>query len=72
MRSPTPWPPPSIDSCLATERNRLIADAENTILESNSVLRFLQPDLSLAVLDPTIPDFKPSALRSLARLRRLK
>jgi molybdopterin-guanine dinucleotide biosynthesis protein len=45
----------------------LIADAENTILESNSVLRFLQPDISLAVLDPTIADFKPSALRYLDR-----
>jgi len=46
---------------------KLIADAENTILESNSVLRFLQPDLSLALLDPTIADFKPSALRYLDR-----
>lgn len=46
---------------------KLIADAENTIIESNSVLRFLQPDLSLAVLDPTIADFKPSALRYLDR-----
>jgi hypothetical protein len=46
---------------------KLIAEAENTILESNSVLRFLQPDLSLAVLDPTVADFKPSALRYLDR-----
>ena len=46
---------------------KLIADAENTIIESNSVLRFLQPELSLAVLDPTIADFKPSALRYLDR-----
>jgi molybdopterin-guanine dinucleotide biosynthesis protein len=46
---------------------KLLADAENTILESNSVLRFLQPVLSLAVLDPTIVDFKPSALRYLDR-----
>jgi molybdopterin-guanine dinucleotide biosynthesis protein len=46
---------------------KLIAEAENVILESNSVLRFLQPDLSLAVLDPTVPDFKPSALRYLDR-----
>jgi hypothetical protein len=46
---------------------KLIADSENTILESNSVLRFLQPDLSLSVLDPTIADFKPSALRYLDR-----
>ena len=46
---------------------KLIAESENTIIESNSVLRFLQPDLSLSVLDPTIADFKPSALRYLDR-----
>jgi hypothetical protein len=46
---------------------KLLAESENTILESNSVLRFLQPDLSLAVLDPAIADFKPSALRYLDR-----
>jgi len=46
---------------------KLLADSENAIIESNSVLRFLQPLLSLAVLDPTIPDFKPSALRYLDR-----
>ncbi|HEX5282785.1 MAG TPA: hypothetical protein VFW30_01605 [Bryocella sp.] len=46
---------------------QLIAGSENTILESNSILRFLQPDLSLSVLDPTIADFKPSALGYLDR-----
>jgi hypothetical protein len=46
---------------------KLLAESENTLIESNSVLRFLQPDLSLAVLDPTIADFKPSALRYLDR-----
>ncbi len=46
---------------------KLLAESENTIIESNSVLRFLQPDLSLSVLDPTIADFKPSALRYLDR-----
>ena len=46
---------------------RLLADTPNIILESNSVLRFLQPDLSLSVLDPAIADFKPSALRYLDR-----
>lgn len=44
-----------------------VGRAENTILESNSVLRFLKPDLYLAVLDPSVPDFKPSALRYLDR-----
>jgi molybdopterin-guanine dinucleotide biosynthesis protein len=47
---------------------RLLADAENAIVESNSVLRFLQPDVSLSVLDPTVQDFKPSAMRYLDRV----
>ncbi len=46
---------------------KLLAESENTIIESNSILRFLQPDLSLSVLDPTIADFKASALRYLDR-----
>jgi hypothetical protein len=41
-------------------RNRLRA-AENVIIESNSVLRFLRPDLYLTVLDPATSDFKASA-----------
>jgi hypothetical protein len=46
---------------------KLIAGAENAIVESNSVLRFLKPDLSLFVLDGRVDDFKPSALRYLDR-----
>jgi molybdopterin-guanine dinucleotide biosynthesis protein len=46
----------------------LLAESENAIVESNSVLRFLQPDLSLSVLDPAIEDFKASALRYLDRV----
>ena len=46
---------------------REIARAENVILESNSVLRFLQPDLYASVLDPQVADFKPSSLRYLDR-----
>jgi hypothetical protein len=46
----------------------LLAESENAIVESNSVLRFLQPDVSLSVLDPAIEDFKPSALRYLDRV----
>src|SRR5665213_676126 len=45
----------------------LIADAENIIIESNSVLRFLRPDIFISVLDPSVADFKPSALRYLDR-----
>lgn len=41
--------------------------ARNLILESNSVLRFLRPDLYLTVLDPGSADFKPSAQEFLDR-----
>jgi hypothetical protein len=50
---------------------QLIAKADAAghavLIESNSVLRFLQPDLSISVLDPSIADFKPSAMRYLDR-----
>jgi hypothetical protein len=38
-----------------------IASSANIILESNSVLRYLKPDLYATVLDPAFRDFKPSA-----------
>jgi molybdopterin-guanine dinucleotide biosynthesis protein len=38
-----------------------IAAAENVIIESNSVLQFLKPDLYLTVLDYGTADFKDSA-----------
>jgi len=44
-----------------------LAAAENAILESNSVMRFLRPDLYLTVLDPANPDFKASAREFLDR-----
>jgi hypothetical protein len=51
---------------------RLLEEVEkyggNVILESNSVLRFLKPDLSLSVLDPAVSDFKESAKRYLDRV----
>ena len=40
---------------------REIQGAQNVILESNSVMKFLRPDLYLAVLDPATADFKESA-----------
>ncbi len=46
----------------------MLAEAENAIVESNSVLRFLQPDVSLSVLDPAVRDFKASAMRYLDRV----
>jgi len=35
--------------------------AENAVIESNSILRFLRPDVYLSVLDPATEDFKDSA-----------
>jgi molybdopterin-guanine dinucleotide biosynthesis protein len=35
--------------------------AENALIESNSILRFLRPDVYLSVLDPAVEDFKDSA-----------
>ncbi len=44
-----------------------LAEAGNTILESNSILRFLRPDLYLTVLDTATADFKKSAQEFLDR-----
>jgi len=44
-----------------------LAESENAILESNSVLKFLRPDLYLTVLDPATADFKKSAQEFLDR-----
>jgi hypothetical protein len=44
-----------------------LASSENAILESNSVMRFVEPDLYLTVLDAATEDFKPSAQEFLAR-----
>ena len=38
-----------------------LAECRYAILESNSVLKFLRPDLYLTVLDPATADFKKSA-----------
>ena len=47
-------------------RNRL-EGARNVIIESNSVLKFLRPDLYLTILDPATADFKKSAQEFLDR-----
>jgi hypothetical protein len=47
-------------------RKRL-AQSRHVILESNSVLKFLRPDLYLTVLDPATEDFKNSAREFLDR-----
>ena len=46
---------------------RRLAEAENAILESNSILKFIRPDLYITVLDPATADFKASALTFLGR-----
>jgi hypothetical protein len=40
---------------------RRVAESENVILESNSILKFVRPDLYMTVLDPATADFKRSA-----------
>lgn len=40
---------------------RELEQAENAVIESNSILRFLRPDLYLSVLAPEVADFKDSA-----------
>lgn len=44
------------EACLADSAIPL-----NLIIETNSLLQFLKPSLYLAVLDPSVPDFKESA-----------
>jgi hypothetical protein len=46
---------------------RRLAAAENAILESNSILKFIRPDLYIPVLDPATEDFKQSAKEFLDR-----
>jgi molybdopterin-guanine dinucleotide biosynthesis protein len=46
---------------------REMAKSENVILESNSVMRFVRPDLYLVVLDPGTGDFKDSSREFLDR-----
>jgi hypothetical protein len=47
---------------------KLISETENVVVESNSVLRFLRPDVALFVADGRVADFKPSSLRYLDRV----
>jgi hypothetical protein len=46
---------------------RRLDGAENAILESNSILKFIQPDVYISVLDPANEDFKSSAQQYLER-----
>ena len=40
---------------------RILSESENVIVESNSIMRFVRPDIYLTVLDFETEDFKPSA-----------
>src|SRR5262249_11448394 len=46
------------------EIERKIAGAENVIMESNSVIRFLKPDLTLTLLPPETENFNAPARES--------
>jgi hypothetical protein len=46
---------------------KILASTPNVIIESNSILRFVKPDLYLTVLDPQTADFKASAQTFLDR-----
>ncbi|HVI10148.1 MAG TPA: hypothetical protein VND65_17800 [Candidatus Binatia bacterium] len=49
------------------ELRRRLQNARHVIMESNSVLKFLRPDLYVTVLDPATEDFKNSAQEFLDR-----
>ena len=46
---------------------KILASTPSVIIESNSILRFVKPDLYLTVLDPQTADFKASAQAFLDR-----
>ncbi|MGO9262442.1 MAG: hypothetical protein ACLQU1_40090 [Bryobacteraceae bacterium] len=51
----------------AATLRKILNSSENTIVESNSVLELVEPDLFLMLLDFSCEDFKPSSLRFLDR-----
>jgi hypothetical protein len=46
---------------------RRLAESQNVILESNSILKFIHPHVYITVLDPATEDFKSSAQEFLDR-----
>jgi hypothetical protein len=46
---------------------KMIAGSGNVIVESNSILELVQPDVLLMVMDFSCEDFKPSSLRCIDR-----
>jgi hypothetical protein len=64
------WWVRSEPGCLAEAMpavRRALAGSQNAILESNSILKFLCPDLYLVVVDPATADFKQSGQEFLDR-----
>jgi hypothetical protein len=59
-------PPGRLADAVPALRDILAAGA-HTLVESNSILEFFDPDLYLVVLDFACEDFKPSTLRYLHR-----
>ena len=51
---------------------KILAQGENVIVESNSVVELVQPDVFLMLLDFSCEDFKPSSLRFLDRADALR
>lgn len=51
----------------ATTVQKLLKQSENVIVESNSILELVQPDLFLMVMDFACEDFKASSLRFIDR-----
>jgi hypothetical protein len=47
--------------------HHMVTQAEHAIVESNSLLQFMKPDLYLMVVDGAIADFKPTSRRFLDR-----
>lgn len=58
---------PLLRSSLSLPANQNPKDVQNVIIESNSLLEFVRPELYLVVLDPREADFKQTALRFLDR-----
>jgi hypothetical protein len=54
-------------SSAKTALAKILNQSENVIVESNSVLELVDPDLFLMVLDFSCQDFKPSSLRFMDR-----
>ncbi len=54
-------------ACAAKTLQKILSGSENVIVESNSVMDLVRPDVFLMLLDFSCEDFKPSSLRFLDR-----